>query len=93
MQNADCRMERVGTFGRWSFGVVRGSRRCFWILSRFPGVPHGEAKLVDFVRASCGADRETLGFRLREGDRIRRVLSVLSLEEGCGGDRSESDKR
>ena len=55
-----------------------------WIKSLVSGVPHGEAKLVSFVRANCGVHREILGFRWSKGDRIKWVSCNIVTALGFG---------
>jgi hypothetical protein len=39
---------------------------------------------MGFVRVICGVGRENEGFLFDASDRIRRVLSILSLRQGSG---------
>ena len=56
--------------GEWGMTAgVRCRESVLSDLSLFSGVPHGKAKLVSFVRAECGMDREAWGFRWCESDR------------------------
>jgi hypothetical protein len=54
-------------------------------LSPFPGVPHGEAKLVDFVRVIRGVDRENVVFLFNAAETIQSLCGCAEELAAGGG--------
>jgi len=73
----------VGSGIRTRCGRARMEAARTWVLAASSGVPHSEAKLMDFVSAICGADRENAERLFDESDRIRRVLCNFVRAERC----------